>query len=193
MAILRRRTGGRGLLARVRLYAILLIPTLVPMLAGEATMEYRVKAAFLYNFARFVEWPQSRSAGPLMIGVLGADPFGRALADTVHGKSVDGRPVVVRKVGSVEEASGCAILFVSSSERNRWLEILAPLRRTAVLTVGDAPGFLAAGGVMNFYLEDNRVRFELNPEAAKRCGLKLSAQLIRLARVEGQRHAGERQ
>lgn len=192
MAILRRGTGGRGLLARVRLCAILLILTLAPMLAA-ATMEYRVKAAFLYNFARFVEWPQSRNAGPLVIGVLGADPFRGALADTAHGKSVDGRLVVVRKVGSVEAASGCAVLFVSSSERNRWPEILTPLRRTAVLTVGDAPGFLAAGGVLNFYLENNRVRFELNPAAARKSGLKLSAQLIRLARVEGRGHAGERQ
>ncbi|MCE5310059.1 MAG: YfiR family protein [Acidobacteriales bacterium] len=193
MAILGRGTGGRGLVARVQLCAILSTLTLAPMLTAEATMEYRVKAAFLYNFARFAEWPQSRNAAPLVIGVLGADPFGGALANTVHGKTIGGRQIVVRRVGSVEAASGCAILFVSSSERNRWPEILTPLRHTAVLTVGDAPGFLAAGGVMNFYLENNRVRFELNPAAARRSGLKLSAQLIRLAQVEGQRRAGERQ
>jgi hypothetical protein len=177
-------SGGGWTAVTARLGILLVAATLLSVRAAEAPMEYRVKAAFLYNFARFVEWPEGRRGGPLVIGVLGTDPLHGALVETVRGKSVDDRPIEVRRLAGVEGVSGCAILFVSASERDRWHEILRPLRHSAVLTVGDGPGFLASGGVMNFYLDENRVRFELNPAAAGRSRLKLSAQLIRLARIE---------
>lgn len=184
MAILTRGNRLRRILAGLVLAALVALSAFTPAQAAEATMEYRVKAAFLYNFARFVEWPSVPKGTPLIIGIMGADPFHGALLETVQGKSVEERPIEVRRINNVESAAGCSILYVSASERGRWREILKPLRHAAILTVGDGPGFLANGGVMNFYLDNNRVRFELNPAAAGRSHLKLSAQLIRLARIE---------
>jgi hypothetical protein len=184
MAILTRGIGTRPSAAGAWVWALAAALALLPARAAEASMEYRVKAAFLYNFARFVEWPKQPEGSALVIGILGTDPLQEALLETVRGRSVNDRPIKVRRLTGVEGAAGCAILYVSASERSRWHEILEPLRYAAVLTVSDAPGFLATGGVMNLYLDESRVRFELNPVAARRARLKVSAQLMRLARIE---------
>ena len=151
--------------------------------------EYRVKAAFLYNFAKFVDWPPrsfDSPTAPISICVLGENPFGRALEEAVAGKTLGGRGFLVRPVAEVQQASQCHILFVSSSERKRLQSVLAGLRASAVLTVGDTPGFAGKGGVVNFKLEDGAVHFEINVEAAKEKNLQISSKLLRLAHLVGQ-------
>lgn len=141
-------------------------------------LEYQVKAAFLFNFLKFVEWPAAGD-GPWVIGILGRDPFGGALDRTVQGKTVNGRAVEVRHYAKPDDVKDCNILFLS---RGDFEKMGAPMQ-PGLLTVGEAPGFLKAGGVINFYLEDNRVHFEIRPEVARFSGLHVSAQLLKLGRT----------
>jgi hypothetical protein len=146
--------------------------------------EYQVKAAFLYNFARFVEWPpeaQRDPGAPFLIAVLGHDPFGAVLDETVAGKTVAGRPIKVRRVPRVEDARDAQIVFVSPSERPNLATILKALDRPGVLTVGDTDGFAMRGGAINFTVQARKVRFEINPVVAEQAGLKMSSQLLKLA------------
>ena len=152
------------------------VPTLTP------PSEYQLKAAFLYNFAKFVEWPaESWEAGkPFVVAVLGEDPFGPVLDVTMAGKSVQDHPVEVRRVSRPEDARGAHILFVSASERRRLDRVLQHAGR-GVLTVGDTDGFAARGVIINFRLAENRVRFEINSRRAEEAGLRLSSQILKLA------------
>lgn len=148
--------------------------------------EYEVKGAFLYNFAKFVEWPTDAFPGPeafVRICVLGQDPFGDDLAQLVEGKTVNGRRLQIVHVRDVQQAKACQILFVASSERQQIGAILQSLTRASVLTVGDTPGFAQAGGVINFVLDQDRVRFEINLKAAERARLKISARLLTVAKL----------
>jgi len=152
----------------------------------EKELEYKVKAAFLYNFAKFVEWPAAvfpEPRSPFNLCVLCDDPFGPSLDQTVAGESIDGRPIAVQRGARLAELKGCHLLFVSRSERERQRESLAALRDSAVLTVGDAGRFLDDGGMIDFVLEGNRVRFEVNLAAVEKSRLKISSKLLRLARV----------
>jgi hypothetical protein len=151
---------------------------------GQTLDEYQVKAAFLYNFAKFVEWPSRAFHGPsepIAICVLGQDPFGGALQETVKGKEAAGRQLLVRNISDVRGPGSCQILFVSSSERKHFSSILAGAKRGGLLTVGEAAGFATAGGIINFKLEDGRVRFEINVEAAQQNELRISSKLLSLA------------
>jgi len=148
--------------------------------------EYEIKAAFLYNFAKFVEWPSSAFKGPkqpLAICVIGRDPFGQALEDALSGKSIGDHPVSLAHSKDLGELAACQIVFVSTTESPRLLEILARLRGHGVLLVGEAEGFATAGGTIQFVLEQNRVRFAINPDAADRAGLKISSKLLALALI----------
>ena len=147
--------------------------------------EYEIKALFLYEFGRFVEWPSSsRTAGDsFAICVLGEDPFGIVLDEAVKNKVVSGYSVVVRRMLGVTEAGPCRILFISPSEENRLLEILSALEGRSVLTVGEGNLFARRGGMISFTIEDNRVRFSINLAATEREGLRMSSQLLRVARV----------
>jgi len=148
--------------------------------------EYQVKAAFLYNFAKFVEWPPDalpNEHSPIVIGILGEDPFGHVLDETVLGKSVNGHELQVTRAKAVQDLKGCQIIFVSSSERKRLPEILANLRGADVLTVGDTEGFAPSGGIIQFTLRENRVRLMVNVEAAERARLKISSRLLALAEI----------
>jgi hypothetical protein len=147
----------------------------------DSALEYRVKAAFLYNFAKFVEWP-AQDTGPIVLGVLGQDPFGAILDQTVGQKTINGRPVVVRRFASVPQARECHIVFVGASEKARSAEILPRLANSGILTVGERRGFLQAGGMVEFVVEDNNVHFEINPEAVRRAGIHISANLLKLSR-----------
>jgi len=194
MALLSRRTPSRRRAGRPHRVPIALLIAVACGLAGPAAaraqaLEYEVKAAFLYNFTKFVEWPPSAFAegnAPLRICVLGEDPFGRNL-QTVPGEEVEGHPLIVMRPETLAKAAGCQVLFVSRSERERLPQILAPLKSSPVLTVGDGKGFLDQGGIVNFILEGSRVRFEINPAAAEQAGLKISSKLLRLARIAGQK------
>jgi hypothetical protein len=146
--------------------------------------EYEVKAAFLYNFTRFVQWPANARpdpGAPFVIAILGHDPFGVVLDETVAGKTVGGRPIEVRRVPGVEGARDAHIVFVCPSERTNMAAILKALGRPGLLTVGDTDGFAMRGGAINLTVQANRVRFEINVAVAEQAGLKVSSQLLKLA------------
>jgi hypothetical protein len=148
--------------------------------------EYPVKAAFLYNFAKFVEWPPETSGGPsapLVLGVLGDDPFGGTIDQLVAGKTANGRPLVVRRLKWGEDLRQCHILFISSSEHKRLPQILEALRGASVLTVGDMDQFGQQGGMIQFVLEQSKVRFEINIAAGEQARLKFSSKLLALAKT----------
>lgn len=147
--------------------------------------EYPVKAAFLYHFVEFVEWPQASPLPPdtVTIGVLGRDPFGDVLDKAVLAKVAAGRTLVIRRFASASALEPCAILFISSSEMGHLPEILAHLQGAPVLTVGEADRFARRGGMIGFFFEDNRVRLEVNRAAAERAGLRVSSKLLAVARL----------
>jgi hypothetical protein len=148
--------------------------------------EYQLKAVFLFNFAQFVEWPASAFPGPatpLVIGVLGEDPFGPYLDETVRGETVNDRPLVVRRYRSVEEITTCHILFISRREERRLKGILDSLRGRSVLTVSDADRFATRGGMIRFVTDHHRIRFRINLEAARAASLTLSSKLLRPAEI----------
>ena len=150
--------------------------------------EYQIKAAFLFNFVQFVEWPEDAfesPQAPIRIGVLGANPFQGKLLATVQGESVRGRPLEVKHSARVADLLDSHVLFVSSSERGHLTFILDTLAGRPVLTVGELSDFGRRGGVVNFYLEGQKVRFEINRFAAQRNRLRLASQMLRLARLVG--------
>ena len=147
--------------------------------------EYQVKAAFLYNFARFVDWPGDAFGGsnaPLIIGVVGDDPFGGALDQAINGKNINGHPLVVRRLKWGQDLRSCQILFISSSERKHLPKIIQSLRGSNVLTVGDMGQFNQQGGIINFILEASKVKFEINSRAADQAHLRISSKLLALAK-----------
>ena len=146
--------------------------------------EYQVKAAFLYNFAKFVEWPAqaySKPDSPIVIGVLGKNVFGADLEHTIHNKMINSRPLEIREFHSTEEATNCHILFISPSERDHLSKVLVALQGTSVLTVSETDQFIEAGGMINFVVEENKIHFQINDDAAKKSGLKISSKLLSLA------------
>jgi hypothetical protein len=148
--------------------------------------EYQVKAAFLYNFAKFVEWPTSSfsdASAPLRICVFGKDPFGKQLRDITNDKTVNGRKLEVYQLVDLQLAKTCHVLFIASSERAQLKQIFESLRGTGALTVGDTKGFAEQGGMINFVLEDNRVQFEVNRKEAEQAGLKISSKLLSVAKL----------
>lgn len=146
-------------------------------------IEYQVKAAFIHNIVKFVEWPAAvRTAGPLRLCILGQDPFGSAL-DALRGKTIGDKVWEVLPVTPNTQLRECGVLFVAASERNNLGQILEGIQGGAVLTVGDTSGYAEQGVIVNFYIEENKVRFEINREAAARAGLKISSQLLKLARI----------
>jgi len=154
-------------------------------------LEYQAKAAFLYNFARFVEWPPQSFAATtdsLVVGVLGEDPFGVVLDQTLGDKFLHDRRVIVRRFQRIEGAAECHILFISSSQGSRLEEIMRSLNGVSVLTVSDVEGFVERGGMIGFSKRANQVGFEINVDAVERVGLRISSQLLKLAtRVIGTR------
>ena len=148
--------------------------------------EYPVKAAFLFNFAKFVEWPADAFKGPedpFMICVLGQNPFGRALGDVVRDKTVGNRAFVVRDVANAQQANKCQIVFVTASERKHFRSLLEEFKGRSILTVGEAEDFTENGGIINFKLKDARVRIEIDAGAAERAKLHISSKLLSLAEI----------
>ena len=148
--------------------------------------EYQVKAAFLYNFAKFVEWPPSAFSDakqPLDICVYGHDPFGTALEDALLGKTIGERRVGLGRATQFQDLAGCHVVFVSALARESAADLANRLKGRAVLLVGESDGFAASGGTIQFTIEDNRVHFVINPDAADRAGLKISSKLLALAKI----------
>src|SRR5207245_11809490 len=153
-------------------------------LRAQAFKEYDVKAAFLYHLAEFVEWPPEAfpaAENPLVIGVLGADPFGKALDEIIHGEVVKNRKLTVERYRSMEEVKTCHILFISQSEAGRLDQIFSSLKDRKILTVGDTEGFALRGGMVRFLTEKNKIRLRINIDAAKAASLTISSKLLRAA------------
>lgn len=151
-----------------------------------ATPEYQVKAVFLFNFAQFVEWPAQAFAdagSPLVLGVLGDDPFDTVLEEAVRSEKVNNRSLVVRRYRRPEDIEDCHILFICRSEASHFGEIVARLHDRSILTVGDAEGFNLRGGMIRFITESNKTRLRINAEAAKAAHLTLSSKLLRPAEI----------
>ena len=158
--------------------------------AGEPGFtEYEVKAGFIYNVAKFVEWPEGSglsSKGTITLCVLGNDPFGKVL-DNIEGKMVKGKRLEIRRVSSLRELKDCQIAFISASEKEHLSRIADALREASVLTIGDTEGFISQGVIINFFMEGKKVRFEIDPERAKRSKLTISSQLLKLAKIAGEK------
>jgi hypothetical protein len=148
--------------------------------------EYQLKAAFIYNFAQFVEWPANSFEAPdspIVIGVVGDDPFHGALERAVSGKRVQDHPLIVHHVQFDEPLTACHIVYFSSADDRRLQSYLVVTRGKPVLTIGEADRFLQYGGIIRFFLENNKIRFEVNVQAAQQAGLKISSKLLKLARI----------
>jgi hypothetical protein len=148
--------------------------------------EYEVKAAFLLNFARLVEWPSAAFEGehtPLVLGLLGNDPFEGALQAVVEGRTAGTRPIEIRALASLEEIGRCHIVFVSNPEPAPLPRILVAAQGSNVLLVGDTEDFARQGGAISFYREDGRVRFAINRRAAELAGLRISSRMLKLAKL----------
>jgi hypothetical protein len=159
-----------------------------PVLAQEPLPEYQVKAAYLFNFLKFVEWPEDKFPDPLapsVIGISGDDPFGNALRQIIIGKTAQGRDIVIHKYHSGEEIRRAHILFISPSEKKGLPQILSSLRGSSALTVADTHGFIEAGGMIQFQSENDRIRFAINVDATSRAKLKISFKLLSLAKMGG--------
>lgn len=156
------------------------LPSAAP---GQTSNEYQVKAAFLFNFAKFIEWPSDAINGQLVLGILGDDPFRGSVDQIVRGKLANGYRLTVRRLKWGDNLRNCNILFVSSSEQKRLPQILEALRGANVLTVGESSHFNRAGGIIRFFIQDKTVRFEINPDAASQTRLRISSKLMALSRA----------
>jgi hypothetical protein len=178
-----------ALLSRVARLACLAIALLMVATAGAAaTLEYQVKAVFLLHFAQFVEWPEAAfvdARSPLNICILGEDPFGGVIDDTVRGEAVGDRHLQVQRLKSLDGMTACHILFISPSETARLRQDIAALRGQSVLTVGDGDDFSRTGGMIAFALVEDKVRLQINPEAARAANLKISSKLLQAAQIVG--------
>jgi hypothetical protein len=154
---------------------------------GVINREYPLKALFLYNFGSYVEWPPdtfSSDQAPFVIGVLGSAPLERTLTGLAATKTIAGRQILVESFASVEEIKPCQILFITRDVDPRQQRLaLEKLRNRRVLVVGESAGFAGQGGSVNFFIEANKIRFEINPETVKRQELKISSKLLSLAKI----------
>jgi hypothetical protein len=192
MPLLRALVGRRAK-CRVKAQAQSGLFALVLLLFGQlesyaqttATPEYQVKAVFLFNFAQFVTWPsQNSSDAPFLIGILGDDPFGSYLDETVRGEEVNNRPLTIQRFRrSSNDLRNCNILFISQSERDRASQIISNLKGRSILTVSDIDGFADLGGMVQLFTERNKIRMRINLDAVKAANLKISSKLLRVAEV----------
>ena len=189
MALLNRGAGVilRGLKTRrILAFAILSVFAGRAQAAPTTPTEYDIKAVFLLNFTRFIEWPASDEAAenrPIVIGVLGDDPFGQGLDHAVRGERVNNRPLVVKRITRLDGPVNCAALFISRSERHRIGEILERLKGQPVLTVSDIPQFAESGGMVGLVSEGGKIRLRINVDVAKAANLAISSKLLRPAQI----------
>jgi hypothetical protein len=189
------------------LCVLILVPTVVNMVhaeqaAPETNREYQIKAAFLYNFVKFTYWPGEQAVDsnepnavdsnePMTIGIIGEDPFGDAF-EPIKDKRIKGRKILLKRFKGLEESKPskeqleavrkCHLLFVCLSQKEQLKEIMDSVKSCPVLTVGDMDDFLESGGMINFIVEENKIRFEINLTAVRRAGLRISSRLLRLAK-----------
>jgi hypothetical protein len=173
------RLGRRALLAAA------IAAVLAPPASHAENREYQLKSAFLFNFIKFVDWPAQalpESNPNIRVCVAGRAALA-AVQETINGKPVKGKTVVVAPFNGPQDLGNCQVLFISAGEQGRAKSILDAARNASVLTVGESEGFTHSGGIINFTSESNKIRFEINPEAAERSRLSVSSQLLKLAKV----------
>ena len=147
---------------------------------------YEVKAAYLYNFTKFTDWPAaafSASNAPLVIGIVGEDPFGKTIDAVMNGEVVHGHPLVVKRLGAGDDFQGCHILFFSQSEKKRLPDLLNRIKGRSVLSIGEVSGFAEQGGMVNLIVANKTVKMEINQGVATQAGLQISAKLLKLAHL----------
>lgn len=196
----RPREGQRRRIGRI--YTLILIVAMCALTIGAVApgqalspSEYQVKAFFLYNFVKFVEWPAEAfpsTEAPIIIGIVGEDPFGGVLDETIKSKTINGRPLTIKRLKKGQDLGSCHILFISLSEKGRLGQILENLKGSSVLTVSEIERFAHLGGTIHLFIEENKVRFEINADIAERARLKISSKLLALAKVvrDGHRIGG---
>ncbi len=152
--------------------------------ADSTVAEYQLKAAYLFNFAKFTEWPAAALAAgaPVTVCVTGRDPFGDALVG-IETKTVQNHPVRVRRGVRIDDLRGCHLLFVGDGEERRLPELFRNAEAASALTLGDSEGFVDHGGTIGLVTRDNRILFDVNMDSARRAGLRLSSQMLKLART----------
>jgi hypothetical protein len=156
--------------------------------------EYQIKAGFFFNFTRFVEWPETAfvtATSPIIACVAGETPLTDLVIDVAVGKVVNGRAVSIRRVKASDDLRLCNLLFISAAEERRAAEILAGSKKASTLTVGETPGFAQAGGMINFSIQENKVKLELNLDATTRAGLKVNSKLIAVSRLVSRNSVAE--
>jgi hypothetical protein len=172
--------------SRILLVALLALAAALPARAQAPPTEYEVKAVFLFNFSQFVDWPAAAFAdahAPLVIGVLGGDPFGATLDEIVRGETVNGRPLAVRRYHSLQQIDTCHILFIDRSQEPQLESIVAALKSRSVLTVGDFDSFAHRGGMIRFFTVGHKIRLRINLSAAQEAKLIISSKLLRPAQI----------
>jgi hypothetical protein len=171
--------------------SVCLFDAIPPRVVAQTMSEYQLKAAFLVNFGKFVEWPEPAfggATGPFVIGVVGDDPFGDDLDDAIEGKRVGVHPIVARRISSSDDMDGLEVVFIGASEKPRLADILRRLNGTFALTVSDIDRFCDVGGIIAFVVDNNRIRFEVNIDAARKRNLRISSKLLSLALIHRTGH-----
>ena len=156
------------------------------LVQGPRVSEYQVKAVFLFNFVQFVDWPAIAAPDaqrPLVIGILGTDPFGSFLDETVRGERLGVRPIQLRRYRDIADIGECNVLFISRSENERIPEILSALKNRPVLTVSDGDEFASQGGMIQFVTDKSRIRLRINLEAAQAANVTIGSKLLRVAEI----------
>jgi len=151
---------------------------------AQVSREFQIKAVFLYNFAQFTEWPENafpNEKSPIVIGIVGPDPFGPTLEETVRGETIQGHPLTVEHYARVADIKACHILFITQPEIRHIDDILKSVKEKPVLTVADTDGAASAAAIIRFVVENNKVHFRINPEAARAANVSLSSKLLRVA------------
>lgn len=184
--MLRHRTSCRsaGLLL---LGMLLALPRLAT--AAEVSVEFRLKAAFLLNFAKLVQWPAARfkdSKDALRLCVLGADPFGSVLDDTIRGKRIGERPITVTRAAAAKDLLDCHLVYLGAGERSRYAAHMKALSDRSILTVDEGSQFIWPLGMIRFYLDQDRVRFEVSPSTMEKAQLQMDPRMVKIARIVSQ-------
>jgi hypothetical protein len=149
--------------------------------------EYEVRAAFLFNFIKFVEWPEEvfkDSLSPIILGIIGHDPFGKSIDTMIKDRTIQSRKIIIKRFPGIEDYEQCHVLYVGFNEKRYQVAVLKPLEGTPVLTVGDLDDFIRLGGMINFIITGNQVGFEINLDAVEKSRLEISAKLLKLARLK---------
>jgi hypothetical protein len=188
MALLRSPSLQRGATLGKCLACMFAVLLASAMAADTSSVEYRIKAAYIFNFAKFVSWPSAAFASadaPIVIGIVGKDPFGSELDQTIAGKTIERHLLQVKRLNETDPVDGCHILFISEPERKRLPEIFEKASQLSILTVGEMDDFTDIGGMIRFFKFENNIRFEVDLKPVEAAGLKISSKLLQVAVVKG--------